>query len=271
MEDGPPPILVDGDPPLRRPYDCKPRRARTGLRVFMDCAGDELLTVGAALPLPRSTESVTVPSELAHVFRTCQYARVPALEGAPDRFVAYEDPDVGRCYVLAPLARDVLSGLGRYDGGKHLPTLHPYIGAVVERALAEAAAAGFQFRVISGVRAGGSPSWHTFGLAVDINIVGRKGLKEATAAYLAGGEEQRAWFAIATAAERLGLFWLGRYDPGEIFHFEWRPGWGGLPHGELAASLVADHARGGAPAVWARLRHDAKRSTALEGLRDPTP
>ena len=110
------------------------------------------------------------------------------------------------------------------------------------------------------------PSWHTFGLAIDVNLAGRKGLKEATRAYLAGSERD-AWLTLATAAERLGLYWLGRNDPDEIFHFEWRPGWTGLPHGELAESLERDKADGGVERVWERLRFDPSRPTALGALR----
>ncbi len=261
---------------LRRPVDCKARRMRSDLRVLYDCAAEEVLRVpvstlaedASEVVLPQSTQPVVVPSELVSVFRVCPFAAVAALDAASDRFIAYEDRDVGRCYLYAPLDRTALAKLGRYDARDHLGTLHPYMRAVMLRALAEAAAAGFDFRVISGVRPGGKPSWHTFGLAVDVNLAHRRGLKEATNAYLAGGDEKRAWLALVASAERLGMYWLGKNDPGEIFHFEWRPGWTGLPRGDVARELTAAVERGGPAAVWDRLRYDATRPTALRALQD---
>jgi len=272
-----PPLPVDATyVTTRRPVDCKPRRMRNDLRVLHDCSAEEVMRVPISTlsedakeaPLPRSTHPVVVPSELVSVFRICPFEPVAALDAASDRFIAYEDRDVGRCYLYAPLDRVALAKLGRYDARDHLGTLHPYLRAVMLRALAEAAAAGFQFRVISGVRPGGKPSWHTFGLAVDVNLAHRLGLREATAAYLAGGDERRAWLAFVASAERLGVYWLGKNDPGEIFHFEWRPGWTGLPRGELARELGVDVARGGPAAVWTRLRYDPKRATAMKALQD---
>ena len=64
------------------------------------------------------------------------------------------------------------------------------------------------------------------------------------------------------------MYWLGKNDPGEIFHFEWRPGWTGLPRGDVARDLTAAVERGGPAAVWDRLRYDATRATALSALRD---
>ncbi|MBL8785504.1 MAG: hypothetical protein JNJ59_11420 [Deltaproteobacteria bacterium] len=255
------------DPTFYRAYDCKPRRLRADLRTFYDCAGDEVLAPGAS-ELTRNATPRTVPSELVGVFRSCPFAPVAALDAEPDRFFAYEDRDVGRCYVLAPIDRQVLPSLDRHDPRRYLQGLHPYLAAAMERALAEAKAAGFDFRVISGNRSGGRPNWHQMGLAVDVNLAHRKGLKEATAAYLSG-QERDAWLFLASAATRYGLYWLGAVDPDEIFHFEWRPGWTGLPHGDLARDLAADLERGGPPLVWERLRYDPTRPNALTTLRDP--
>ncbi|MFO0747342.1 MAG: hypothetical protein U1F43_16995 [Myxococcota bacterium] len=261
---------------LRRPTDCKPHRSSLPMRAVVECAGEERARValGAAAPAlePLPAEAVRariLPIELKSVWRTCPFAVDAALEARPDLFVAYEDRDVGRCYLWAPLDRAALAKAPKYDRAKYLDTIHPYMKAVILRAIAESAAAGQLFHVISGTRPGGKPSWHTFGLAVDVNIAGRKGLKEATNAFLAGGAEHDAWIAFAESAERLGLYWLGRNDPDEIFHFEWRPGWSGLPHGEVADGLSADFARGGLEAVWQRLAYDPTRPTAQAALRDP--
>ncbi len=258
---------------LRLPTDCKARRLRSDLRVIYDCAAEETMRVGITSGEPIATpvrrEPVAVPSELLAVPRYCPYKPVAALDAQPDRFIVYEDRDVGRCYLYAPLDRAALASLGAYDRRDHLGTLHPYMHAVLLRALAESAAAGHKFKVISGVRPGGKPSWHTFGLAVDINLAHRKGLGEATRAFLAGGDEARAWHAFAEVAERLGLYWLGKKDPDEIFHFEWRPGWTGMPRGDIARDLEGDVERGGPARVWERLRYDPSRPTALKNLRDP--
>lgn len=257
---------------FRLPAECRPRRPRE-LRVFQDCTLEERLSVpldasAAPLALPVLRAPVVVPGELAAVPRYCAFAPVPALDAQPDRFFAYEDRDVGRCYVFAPLDRAALATLGRYDARAFLDGVYPYMRAAMLRALAEAARAGHRFRVINGRNDSATrPSWHTFGLAIDVNLAGRKGLKEATRAYLSGAERD-AWLTLAAAAERLGLYWLGRNDPDEIFHFEWRPGWTGLPHGELAAGLARDKAEGGVECVWQRLRFDPSRPSALAGLRD---
>jgi len=263
---------------VRRPVECEARRIRSDLRILHDCAAEEVMRVPLStlgedskeVVLPRSTNVVVVPSELASVYRVCPFAPIAALDAQPDRFIAYEDRDVGRCYVYAPLDRSALVKLGRYDPHDHLATLHPFMRAVMLRALADAADAGFKFRVISGARPGGKPSWHTFGLAVDVNLAHRKGLKEATNAYLAGSEKE-AWLTFVATAERLGMYWLGKNDPGEIFHFEWRPGWTGLPRGDVARDLRNDVEHGGTRAVWERLSYDPKRPAAMKHLRDELP
>lgn len=264
---------------LRRAIDCQPHARLLALRTVLACHGEERATVdlGAAEPALEAIAAppdalapggLIVPSELARAFRVCPYAPDPALDARPDLFVPYEDRDVGRCYLWAPLPAAGLAAAGAYDRRDYLATIHPLMRAVIRRAIAESAAAGHRFRVISGTRPGGKASWHTFGLAVDVQIEGRKGLKEATRAFLAGGEEHDAWVAFAETCERLGLYWLGRRDPDEIFHFEWRPGFTGLPRGEVAAGLAADLERGGLAAVWQRLRYDGRRPSALRHLRD---
>lgn len=264
---GPVPVLVAGDPTLRRPYGCSARKARYPGRVTYACRGEELVTPGATATM-LTDDPVIVPSELVAVFRTCPFEPVAALDAQPDRFIAYEDADVGRCYMWAPLDRAALATLGVYDRHDHLGTIHPYMAAVIRRALAESAADGDQLRVISGSRGGGKPSWHTYGLAVDVNLKHRKGLGEATAAYLRGGEERRAWVGFAATCERLGLYWLGRKDVGEIFHFEWRPGWTGLPRGEIVGLMSAAIADGDVSAAWQYTRYDATRKSAFRHLRD---
>jgi hypothetical protein len=288
----PPPGHAQAEPVLlRRPLDCQPRKRRVENRVIHDCPREERYHAwpdrrraphpvrpdGDAPPesLGVFDAASAVPGELLSAPRHCPFGPVPALDAAPDRFIPYEDPLVGRCYLWAPLDRGALDLLGPFDRAGHLARLHPYLGAVILRALAAASRAGHRFHVISGVRSKGAPSWHTFGLAVDLNIHGRKGLREATAAWR-DGRERAAWLALGEEAERLGLVWLGRSDPHEIFHFEWHPGWPGMPRGALARRLVRDSRHGGPTAVWEHLRLAPGAPSPLPGLRDaptasPTP
>jgi len=264
---GPVPVLRPGDPTLRRPFGCVARPVvRYPQRVVYDCEGEDVVTADG---ITSTHVAVVIPSQLVAVFRTCPYRVVPALEAASDTYIAYEDPDVGRCYLWAPLDRAQLAKLGAYDRHDFLGSVHPYMAAVFLRALADAAARGDELHIINGAQPGAAKvSWHKFGLAVDVNLASRKGLGEATAAYLRGGDERRAWVAFAATAERLGLYWLGRRDAGEIFHFEWRPIWTGLPRGDIATEMGADVARAGCPEAWKRTRYDASRASAFRALRD---
>lgn len=58
-------------------------------------------------------------------------------------------------------------------------------------------------------------TWHNFGLAFDLNIVGRP--------YAYFPEDEPKWERIGEIAAGLGLLWGRRYD--DIFHFEWHPGY----------------------------------------------
>ena len=263
---GPTPVLGPGDPTLRRPYGCVRRPSRYPHRVTYACAGDEIVSPDVIETVPNETP-VIVPSELVAVFRTCPFEVVPSLEDQSDRFIAYEDPDVGRCYIWAPLDREALARAGEFDRKDRLGTVHPFMAAVLLRAVADAAARGDKLRILQGAGKGSKPSWHTFGLAVDVNLAHRKGLGEATAAYL-DGSERAAWVAFAATAEQLGLHWLGRKDAGEIFHFEWRPCWTGLPRGDIVTLMSDAIAKGGVPAAWAHTRYDPSRPTAFKALRD---
>ena len=129
-------------------------------------------------------------------------------------------------------------------------------------------------RVISGLRLpkrrGGKwrgRSWHSVGLAVDINLAHHRGLKSASAAY-EDGSERAIWDAMGRHGEQLGLKWLGHKDAGEIFHFEWHPGWPGRADDPLYQQLNTLRHRGGNEAVWRELRYDRRRKTAFKWLRD---
>jgi len=277
-----------------RPSGCGLAR-RSPTRQTFNCTAEDRLEVvfspdGAVRT--RTLRAVRArnpyPGELTGQWRTCPFRSDRRLEAVA---VPYEDPDVGLCYLL----RDVPPAPVPERRLRNVGDLHPYLADCVRRMLADAAAEGDEFHVISVVRgprketttmtkrvkrkgrwrrvktehhrfAGGG--WHAFGLAFDINLRGHKSLKSATEAYL-DGRERAAWERIGALGERFGLKWVGRRKASEIFHFEWHPGWPGMPRGELYQRLAGLVDRRGREAVWARLRYDRKRQTAFRHLRDP--
>ncbi|MBT9557937.1 MAG: D-alanyl-D-alanine carboxypeptidase family protein [Myxococcales bacterium] len=279
-----------------RPRRCQLHK-RTPERKFMQCGGEDrrLVTVGphgivAVKALPDAAARNPYPLELVAQWRYCPFAPDAVLERA---LVPYEDPDIGRCYLLRPRAPEGVTTRGlRVEA---LSTLHPYLADAMERLLTLARARGDEFRVISTIRAakkvaktttrkvkvrgrwktessttsryqGGG--WHAFGLAIDINIEGRKDLGSATAAFLRGGPERAAWLRLGAQAESFGLIWLGRSDPNEIFHFEWHPGWPGMPKGALYQSLAQEADDRGIPSNWRRLAFESAAKSPFRHLRD---
>ena len=279
-----------------RPTRCQLHK-RTPERKFMKCGGEDrrLVTVGpngivAVRMLPNGAARNPYPLELVAQWRYCPFAADAALEKA---LVPYEDPDIGRCYLLRPRPPDGVTTRGLRT--ESLSTLHPYLADAMERLLVLARARGDEFRVISTIRAAKKVSktntrrvkergrwktesstitryqgggWHAFGLAIDINIEGRKDLGSATATFLRGGPEGAAWLRIGAQAESFGLIWLGRSDPNEIFHFEWHPGWPGMPKGALYQSLAKEADTRGIPSIWPRLASKNISTSPFRHLRD---
>jgi len=256
-----------------KPADCElHRRSRT--RHTYKCKAEDRLEVTyrrAEVVATRKLEAVKprnpYPKELIEQWRRCPLRRDRTLGRFAD---SYEDPDI-RCYVLRldrpppPEPRRV----------RLLKKLHPYIADCLRDMVGRARQRGEDVRVISGVRGpkrtrkgryrGGG--WHAFGLAVDIYYGRYGGLKKATAAYLSG-RDKAVWERLGRDGERCGLKWLGWKDPGEIFHFEWHPGWPGMPRGDLYQSLARAWVKRGPRAVWNRLKYRSSRKTAFKHLRD---
>ncbi len=281
---------------FRRPVGCELQRRTPGRKTYK-CQREETRVVsigaGGRLDVRRGATGPArnpYPLELVPQWRYCPFSEDAALEA---RLAPYEDPDVGRCYLLRPETPDTPLSHAAHLGS--LQSLHPYLRFAVEQLIRHAAARGAEFKVISTVRAAKWTSrtrservkvgnrwktveetstrykgggWHAFGLAVDVNLSHRKDLGSATSAYLRGGPERTAWLELGAQGESFGLIWIGRNDPGEIFHFEWHPGWPGLPRGALFQRLAGKADRDGIPTVWDELRFDAARETAFLHLRD---
>ena len=117
-------------------------------------------------------------------------------------------------------------------GGEHLEKLHPEIAHRARLLYERAEKEGISLRFISGYRRfrtkkakkkGGSvASWHHFGAAFDLNLVGRKSMKDALANL---EEDQSKWERVGVLAQNLSLTWGRQWGNAEIFHFEWHPGW----------------------------------------------
>lgn len=111
----------------------------------------------------------------------------------------------------------------RSAGARHLRRLHPELRRRAQTLVRRARAAGVEVRLISGYRRPrGKPSWHHFGLAFDVNLVGRKTMKDALRHYEADRER---WETVGRIAGELDLVWGAPWRRTEVFHFEWHPGY----------------------------------------------
>lgn len=278
-----------------RPIDCEVQK-HLPTRNVMRCRAEERMEVSIGPGGVADTKALDdgparnpYPWEFVGQWRRCPFAEDAELERAG---VAYEDPEVGRCTVLRDASAAALPagrGLGMLKG------LHPYLAEAARRMIAAAHARGDEIKVISGnrlpkkvtvwvtrtVKHEGKPKevkvqrtrysgggWHGFGLAIDVNLMHRKDLSSATAAFLEGPPERDEWLRLGEHGESLGLKWLGRTKPGEIFHFEWHPTWPGLPKGKLYRKLARRGDRKGLPAVWELLRYDPTRPSPFKHLQD---
>ncbi|HQC45808.1 MAG TPA: hypothetical protein PLC97_11390 [Myxococcota bacterium] len=234
------------------------------------------------------------PGELVHQWRYCPFAVDSRLEALPLLFAKYEDPDVGLCYIYRPTDQEMVDQVYGPARLKMLKSLHPVLADATQQLVIRAKKLGIEIKVISGVRphtAGtkkgvvrdkdGKRSkktktvkkvgLHSFGLAVDVNLMHHKGLTSARKAYEAGGREKKAWDTVGRLGEELGLLWLGPIQTTEIFHFEWRPTLSGRPKGDELQKLLRAQKKGGNQAVWELLRYNPKQSSAFKDLKDPKP
>lgn len=134
-------------------------------------------------------------------------------------------------------------------GGAH--NLHPTFSAKVEQLVARSAAAGVPITLISGYRRfdphgakakAGKASWHNFGLAIDVNLRGRKSMADALAHY---DRDKHKWAKVGRIGQDLGLTWGAPWARAEIFHFEWHPGAPAAIRKDTLDSLLADAGKDG--------------------------
>ena len=117
-------------------------------------------------------------------------------------------------------------------GGQHLEDLHPHIRKLAQVLYEKAEDTGIEIRFISGYRKyrvkkkvkknGSLASWHNLGLAFDVNLVGRKGMRDALKHWK---DDQVDWQKLGKIAKGLGLTWGLAWGRKEVFHFEWHPGY----------------------------------------------
>lgn len=122
--------------------------------------------------------------------------------------------------------------------------LHPTFSTKVEQLISRSAAAGVHLVPISGYRKmdlararQGRASWHNFGLAIDLNLRGRRSMRDALAHY---DEDAQRWRTVARIGGELGLIWGGDWERDEIFHFEWHPGAPSALRKDTLDRLLAD-------------------------------
>jgi hypothetical protein len=284
-----------------RPAGCSEPRQSKGRRMTRECTSEERMEVRLyrdgrvwAKSIEPASPRNPYPEELARQWRHCPFRPDAKLAARPDWFVAYEDPDVGLCYVnraMDPVRRAAVEKAGKLA---LLKGLHPYFADACARVVVDAKTEGIDVKVISGVRPHTirtvwvtktvkkkgknvkvkvkqtvkRRTWHTWGLGVDFNLVHRNDLNSAVAAYLNDPKEHAAWERIGAIATAAGMKWLGPHDVHEIFHFEWHPGWPGLPSGKTHVDLKKRAAKDGNEGVWEDLRYDPRRPTAFKHLRD---
>lgn len=129
--------------------------------------------------------------------------------------------------------------------------LHPTLSAKVEQLVERSAAAGVPITLISGYRRfdphgarakQGKASWHNFGLAIDVNLRGRKSMADALAHY---DQDKRKWATVGRIGQEVGLTWGAPWGRAEIFHFEWHPGAPAAIRKDTLDSLLAEAGRDG--------------------------
>lgn len=129
--------------------------------------------------------------------------------------------------------------------------LHPTFSAKVQQLAERSAAAGVPITLISGYRRfdphgakakQGKASWHNFGLAIDVNLRGRKSMADALAHY---AQDKRKWATIGRIGDEVGLTWGAPWGRAEIFHFEWHPGAPAAIRKDTLDSLLAEAGRDG--------------------------
>ncbi len=255
--------------------------------------GDTATATGAeALKPPRLG---LYPAEIAVQWRYCPWQPDAQLGAMPNVFVPYEDPLIGRCYILRPL--DVVKSAALYKSARldRLEEAQPYLGKTMQQLVLRAAEEGIEVHITSVVR---SPhpqavkveksvkkrgKWrkvkvrtreyksglHPFGLAVDVTLGWEERPTHPIGDYRRRGSSYRKWQKLGEIAEEMGLVWLGRVMVAEIFHFELHPGWPGRARGKLLHQLLQLRRHGGVPATWKLLAYQPETESPFQALKDP--
>lgn len=175
-----------------------------------------------------STISASAPPKHSDVVAEAPAAPQPPVTVAPPARAA--DP--------APTADPI-------RGQRLLARVHPWLRQVALDFAARAAREGIAVRFISGFRPyrrkprgarGGRASWHNFGLAFDVNLMGRRSMKDAKKSYAA---DRAQWERLGALAKAGGLTWGGTFRRPDIFHFEWHPGFPAYLDGKTLERLQA--------------------------------
>lgn len=246
-----------------RPSDCTPKsrwyyerrtqrcEAESRLVLFVDRAGE---IHGAQRLGDQPAGNEPVPDEVRHLWRHCGEDAEPRWDPMPVTFIRYVDPDLGRCLVAHPDAKELSVDVSKKARVKGLDTLHPFVRYAGRELVRRAYEEGIEIKVISGhrhykARVGYDrnlkrrrvlASWHAFGVALDINMTWARGLVEASRRRRDDPAEHARWERLGEIGRELGLRWGGDMKSDDIFHFEWHPGYGGrLQPRELAAFLRA--------------------------------
>lgn len=275
-------------------------------RRVVSCAAEERKALFVApdlsvteQTLPDGPPRARYPFEIVGQWRHC--GRQPALEGMPDVFARYEDPDIAECFLYRPFDRLALAAMPKRARLDDLEDLHPIFASAARALIAQARAEGIDVHVVSVIRPyslrkvvkyvkvrskgahGGKrgvrkikrvrtvrhTTLHAFGLAADLFYVRPGGRWSTVGAYRTQPVDRAAWNRMGEIGESLGLTWLGRNDAHEISHFEWHPGLPGMPKGEVLSRMNRILAAEGREALWqVFLRFDPRRKPIFHDLDD---
>ena len=265
---------------FHRPAGCTEHPTWKGGRTFYACAGEIVLRLfvdgatgtvvesspGRVVDWPAAKKAVLTVTELSRQWAFCG-GDDDVLAANPTHFKRYPDPLLGVCYVYWPEAGPVAAFVAEKARLKGLLGLHPYVVEAGRELMRRAWAHGLPFEVISGYRPfppkrlqakrgkKGWAAWHQLGCAFDVILKPYRSLKSAKAAY---DEEPAPWEALKEIAYDVGLRWAGTPPNGDIFHFEWHPGFSGrLTPAELKAFLkLAGPKAKNVKKGWARFEPD---------------
>jgi hypothetical protein len=242
-------------------------------------------------PLPSiSPKLEQLPAELALQWRVCPYKSVEAMEVRGSPWVAYEDQQVGRCYLWRPLDGAAWERIAKQVRSAMFDDLHPYVRDSMRELAVRAAAVGIEIRAISTYskpsvqrdkpakgkkkkkryrhRGGRYSYMHSWGLAVDLTVGWKKPLYYPDSRYHRGSEVWRTFRTLGGWAEEMGFVWLGATMRGELVHFEFHPTTWGTIDGPDLTELLRRYRRGGIQLAHTYWHYDPSLASPFGALRD---